>query len=106
MTVPARPSARCRKLLRELSRYLDGELTPARRRTVEQHVAACKCCGNMAARLRKTIAACRVEGGRRPPSDVIARAADRIRALITQGALGPRKVTGHRITRNTTGDTR
>ena len=32
MTVPTRPSARCRTLLLELSRYLDGDLTPARRR--------------------------------------------------------------------------
>jgi hypothetical protein len=84
MTLQARPSVRCRKLLLELSRYLDGELTPARRRTVEQHVAACECCGTMAARLRKTIAACRVEGGRRPPRDVISRASARIRALIAQ----------------------
>ena len=38
MTVPTRPSARCRALLLELSRYLDGDLTPARRRTVERHI--------------------------------------------------------------------
>jgi anti-sigma factor RsiW len=106
MTVQARPSARCRKLLLDLSRYLDGELTPARRRAVERHVAACECCGTMAARLRKTVAACRAEGGRRPPRNVIARAADRIRALIAQGAPGPRKVTRHRTTRNTTGAAR
>ena len=56
MTAQARPSARCRKLLLELSRYLDGELTPAQRRRVEQHVAACECCETMAARLRRTVA--------------------------------------------------
>ena len=33
-----RPSARCRALLVELSKYLDGDLTPARRRTVERHL--------------------------------------------------------------------
>jgi anti-sigma factor RsiW len=106
MTLQARPSARCRKLLLELSRYLDGELTPARRRTVERHVAACECCGTMAVRLRRTVAACRAAGGRRPPRDVIARAAGRIRALIARGAPGPGKVLGHRIRPNKTGDTR
>jgi anti-sigma factor RsiW len=93
MTAQARPSARCRKLLLELSRYLDGELAPARCRHVEQHIGRCECCEAMAARLRRTVAACRAEGGRRPPRDVRTRAADRIRALIARGAPKPRKVT-------------
>ena len=38
MTGPIRPSARCRSLLLELSRYLDGDLTPARGRTIERHI--------------------------------------------------------------------
>ena len=84
MTVPARPSARCRALLLELSRYLDGELTPARRKTVERHIQACTCCGTMAARLRQTVAVCRAEGSRRPPRDVMSRAARRIRDLIRE----------------------
>ena len=91
MTVTTRPSARCRKLLLELSRYLDGDLTPARRRTIEQHIDACACCGTMAARLRRTVAACRAEGKRRPPRDVMSRAAARISALIA--SEGPRTVT-------------
>lgn len=78
MTVRSGPSARCRRLLLELSRYLDGDLTPARRRTVERHIKSCACCGTMAARLRRTVAACRAEGKRRPPRDVMARAAERI----------------------------
>jgi anti-sigma factor RsiW len=84
MTVQTRPSARCRRLLLELSQYLDGDLAPARARKVEQHIAACECCGTMAARLRRTVAACRAEGSRRPPRDVMSRAAARIRALIVQ----------------------
>ena len=82
MKKPVRPSARCRPLLLELSRYLDGELTPARRRTVERHMKACGCCETMAANLRRTVAACRAEGARQPPRDVRARAAARIRALV------------------------
>jgi anti-sigma factor RsiW len=76
-----RPSPRCRALLLELSRYLDGELTPARRRTVARHITSCDCCGTMSGRLRATIAACRAEGAKRPPRAVLARAAARIKAL-------------------------
>ena len=89
MTVPTRPSARCRRLLLELSQYLDGDLTPARRRIVERHIKACACCGAMAERLRKTVVLCRAEGKRRPPRDVISRAAERIRALIAPEARRP-----------------
>jgi anti-sigma factor RsiW len=89
MTGPTRPSARCRALLLELSRYLDGELTPARRRTVERHITACACCETMAARLRRTVAACRAEGKRPPPRAVMSRAAERIRALIAREGMRP-----------------
>ena len=89
MTGPKRPSARCRALLLELSRYLDGDLTSARRRTIERHIKACACCGTMAARLRRTVAACRAERKRRPPPDVMSRAAERIRALIAREGLRP-----------------
>lgn len=82
MTESTRPSPRCRALLLELSRYLDGELTSARRRTVEQHIKTCTCCGTMAARLRRTVAACRAEGRKRPPSRVTSRAARRIQMLL------------------------
>jgi len=86
MTAPDSPSARCRTLLLELSRYLDGDLTPARRQAIERHINACACCGTMAARLRRTMAACRAEGKRRPPRAVMSRAAERIRALVTRRA--------------------
>jgi anti-sigma factor RsiW len=82
MTSTRRPSARCRALFEELSRYLDGELTPARCRTIERHIGNCVCCGTMAARLRLTLAACRAERQRRPPRAVMARAAARVRALM------------------------
>ena len=84
MTIPARPSARCRALVLELSRYLDGDMTAARRRTVEKHIKACACCGTMAARLRRTVAVCRAEGKRPPPRDVMSRAAEQIRELIAR----------------------
>lgn len=86
MSATARPSAQCRALLRELSRYLDGDLTPAQRRTIARHVNACGCCATMAQRLRVTVAACHAEGERRPPREVRLRAAQRIRALIARTA--------------------
>jgi anti-sigma factor RsiW len=92
MTVPTRPSPRCRRLLLELSRYLDGDLTPARRRTVDRHINACACCGTMAARLRRTVAACRAEERRQPPRAVMSRAAKRVRALIAREARRPVKI--------------
>lgn len=84
MTVKTRPSARCRALMLELSRYLDGELSPSRRRIIERHVAECHCCGTMDARLRRAVAACRAVGGMRPPRDMRARAAARVKALMAQ----------------------
>ncbi|MDP2318971.1 MAG: zf-HC2 domain-containing protein [Acidobacteriota bacterium] len=77
-----RPSARCRSLLLELSRYLDGDLAPARRRTIERHIDNCTCCGTMAERLRTTLAACRAASETRLPRAVRSRAAARIRALL------------------------
>lgn len=77
-----RPSARCRARLLELSLYLDGDLSTARRRSVERHMKECECCGAMAANLRRTVAACRAVGARPMPRDVRARAAARIRALV------------------------
>jgi anti-sigma factor RsiW len=82
MTNPARPSRRCRALFKELSLYLDGDLTPARRRTVERHIESCTCCGMMNRRLQLTVAACRAEATHRPPRAVMARAARRVRALL------------------------
>jgi len=85
MTGTRRPSARCRALFEELSRYLDGDLTPARCRAIERHIDNCVCCGTLATRLLITLAACRAEGQRRPPRAVMSRAAARVRALMTKG---------------------
>ena len=105
MTVPTRPSARCRALLLELSRYLDGDLTPARRRMVERHIKTCACCGTMAARLRRTVAACRAEGKRRPPGDVMARAAARMKALIAARRIAAGRGRPEAATRDEVGAT-
>jgi anti-sigma factor RsiW len=91
----ARLSPGCRRRLTELSRYLDGELTPARRRRIEQHLADCECCGTLTRRMRRTIAACHAEGRVRPPRAVRSKAAERIGALVR--AAPPRaRLTGVR----------
>lgn len=82
MKGPALPSARCRALLLELSLYLDGDLSAARRRSIERHLKSCQCCDVMAANLRRTVAACRTVRARPMPRAVRARAAARIRALV------------------------
>ena len=86
MSAMKRPSAECRALLLEISRYLDGELPPERRRSIERHIRSCPCCGTMAVRLRSVVAMCRADARRKPPRDVMMRASKRIRALIAREA--------------------
>lgn len=76
-----RPSARCRALVVELSRYLDDELAPARRRAIVTHIERCACCRGMVADLRRTIALCRAGRKQRLPRAVRERAVHRIRQL-------------------------
>ena len=38
------PSDRCRTLLEQLSRYIDGDLTPVERRSMSAHLRRCPCC--------------------------------------------------------------
>jgi len=81
---PVRGDARCRALLLELSQFLDGELTPARCRAIEAHLASCDCCQTMAARLRGTLDACRAAKEQPLPADVRERARARIKALLEE----------------------
>ena len=76
------PSPHCRALIEEFSRHLDGELTAARRRELERHLAECDCCEQLAARLRLTVAACRAASADPMPAGVKARARARVRALL------------------------
>lgn len=84
MSEPTDEDTRCRALLLELSKYLDGELTPARCQEIEQHISSCTCCTAMAARLRETMDACRAAREPRLPADVRKRARARIRALLEE----------------------
>jgi len=85
-----RPSARCRALFIEVSQYLDGDVSAARRRAIEHHIASCACCATMAERLRHTIAACRAAAGSAVPRAVKLCAAKRIQTLLAQNAARQR----------------
>ena len=81
----AQPDDRCRALLEQLSRFLDGDLTPAQRRAVSLHLRRCPCCQTMADSLQHTVEVCRKAGGARLPADVRSRAKARIATLLASG---------------------
>jgi anti-sigma factor RsiW len=78
----ARSSKGCQAALVELSRYVDGELTPARRRGIERHLKSCACCTAIADRIRVIAASCRGTGPQGLPEDVRRRARARIKTLL------------------------
>jgi anti-sigma factor RsiW len=75
-------------LLEQVSRYLDGDLTPAERRAVGQHLQKCPCCQHIADGLKHTVDACHKAGGARLPADVRIRAKARIATLMAGGPVG------------------
>ena len=78
---------RCRRLLEQLSRYIDDELTATERRAVAAHLRRCPCCQTMADSLKHTVEVCRKAGGARLPSDVTSRARARITTLLASGSV-------------------
>ncbi len=89
---PARPSpasrsaaaaakARCARA-DDVWPYLDGELTPARAKSMAAHIGTCETCGTVARRLCALLEECRSEGCRSLPPDVRGRAQARVKALL------------------------
>jgi anti-sigma factor RsiW len=72
----------CRDRIREISAYLDGDLSSARAVTLERHLEGCTCCTDFASSLRQAVAACRAAGLCQLPDDVRARARQRIAELL------------------------
>lgn len=89
MTV--RPHDKCRELLEQLSRYVDGDLTGRERRAVVTHMKTCPCCQTMAESLQQTVEVCRKAGSARLPADVRARARARIATLLASGPVSRRR---------------
>jgi len=78
----ARPPASCLALLDRLSRYIDHELTPKQRRTIDVHCRNCTRCQRMIAGLRRTVAFYQREGSRPMPARTRTRARARIARLL------------------------
>jgi len=85
-----RPHDRCRDLLEQLSRFVDGDLTGGDRRAVVTHLKTCPCCQTMAEGLQHTVEVCRKAGSARLPADVRARARARIATLLASGPVSRR----------------
>ncbi len=85
------PPERCRELLDQLSRYVDGDLDARERRSLMAHLRRCPCCDEFARSLQRTAALCRDAGKRRLPADVRSRARARIAQLMKEETTGSRQ---------------
>ena len=72
----------CRKVLSEVSTYLDGDLDDAACETIEQHCATCAGCAAVVADLKQTIGLCRQVGTTPLPPAVLERARRSVRRLL------------------------
>ncbi len=77
-------SERCRAMLTQISRLLDGELKGGERRALVLHLRRCPCCEDVAESLQRTVEACHKAGRSRLPADVRARARQRVAVLLTR----------------------
>jgi anti-sigma factor RsiW len=73
---------RCRELVEQLSRFIDGDLSGVERRAVALHLRRCPCCDEFAKSLRHTVRLCHEAGRTELPRAVRARARARIRVLL------------------------
>jgi anti-sigma factor RsiW len=85
---------RCRAMLEQLSRFVDGDLTAAQRREMAKHLGRCPCCRTLADSLQQTVDLCRKAGGARLPADVRTRAKARIETLLASGPAPRRRSAG------------
>jgi len=81
MTQP-KLSKKCRALLVEFSKYLDGEQSPENCRRIERHLESCTSCAAATEQIRQVVASCRKMKSERLPEDVRLRASQRIKALL------------------------
>ena len=60
-------AARCRELMAQLSRYIDGDLPGVERRAITLHLRRCPCCDEFVESLRLTVRVCQEAGRPRLP---------------------------------------
>lgn len=64
------PAETCPDTARMLSRYMEGELTPAVCERMQEHVSQCPACGGTCESLRSVLGACRANGERPLPDEL------------------------------------
>lgn len=81
---PAR-AGQCPDTARMLSRYLEGELSPAVCARMEEHVASCPACGGACASLRAVLGACRDYGRQSVPPEMRLAVRTAVKDLLARG---------------------
>ena len=77
-------NAECRRILAEVSAYLDGDLDEAACETIERHCATCTSCAEFVDGLKKTVGLCRRLGATPLPPAVLDRARASVRRLLAE----------------------
>jgi anti-sigma factor RsiW len=76
----------CRRVLAEISTYLDGDLDEAACEAIERHSATCVSCAVVIAGLKQTAGLCRRVGATPLPPAVLERARASVRRLLEESA--------------------
>lgn len=76
---------RCSEVLAGLSDYLDGDLEPAARAQVEEHLAGCDMCERFGGEMASTVAAVRKKLATPAPPAVLDRLHERLRREREEG---------------------
>jgi anti-sigma factor RsiW len=72
----------CRELLLEIARGVEGDLPPAKRRVLRQHLRECHRCGAFSTSLRETVELCRSLGQEPLARRTLARARANVARLL------------------------
>ena len=75
-------TAECRRVLRSVSAYLDGDLDATACDSIEAHCRGCSGCADVVAGLRETVGLCRQAGSTPVPEAVRQRARASVRRLL------------------------
>lgn len=78
------PDRECRRLLRQISAYLDGELDAIACASMERHCESCAECRRVVDGLRHIVSLCRNAGAAPLPESVRARARASVQALLAR----------------------
>jgi anti-sigma factor RsiW len=82
----ARRSPACRRVLAQVSGYLDGEIDPASCEALERHCRSCPECAALVRGLRDAVGLCRQVAAKPLPAAVRRRARASVRRLLGRPA--------------------